>query len=109
MLADTAVLSSQVDGLLLVLEVGKTNREIAKRTVAALKQVNAHIVGTVLNRMPTRGGGYYYYHYYNYDYSKKYYRRKDKLVGGVVPPVTPATPVNGKNAPTRETMPEGRL
>lgn len=111
-LADTAVLSSQVDGLLLVLEVGNTNREIAKRTVAALQQVNAHILGTVLNRMPTRGGGYYYYHYYNYDYAKKYYRRKEKLVGGAIPPVKPAISSNGKDAPApvpeRESTPERR-
>lgn len=91
-LADTAVLSRQADGVLLVLHAGRTDRDVVKRTVAALQQVQAHIVGVVLNRMPTRGHGYYYYHYYyNYDYSRKYYRRDDQLVGGAIP-VTPARP-----------------
>ena len=98
-LADTAVLSRQVDSVLLVLRAGHTNRDVIKRTVAALQQVQAHIVGVVLNRMPTRGHGYYYYHYYsyyNYDYARKYYRRDDQLTGGALP-VTPARPsTNGK-------------
>jgi capsular exopolysaccharide synthesis family protein len=92
-LADTAVLSAQSDGVLLVLQVGKTSRDVAKRTLAALEQVHAYVVGVVLNRMPTRRSGYYY-HYYNYEYSKKYYRRGDKLTGEAVP-VTPA--VGGRN------------
>ncbi|MFZ1770168.1 MAG: polysaccharide biosynthesis tyrosine autokinase [Caldilinea sp.] len=96
-LADAAVLSHQVDGVLLVLHAKQTSRDVAKRTVAALRQVQAHLVGVVLNRMPTRGHGYSsYYSYYNYDYSRQYYRRDDALVGGALP-VTPARPAsNGK-------------
>jgi polysaccharide biosynthesis transport protein len=65
-LSDAAVLATQADGVLLVLEAGKTRREMATRATEALRRVNAHIVGTVLNRMPMRGGGYYYYYYYHY-------------------------------------------
>ncbi len=103
-LADTAVLSRQVDSVLLVLRAGHTNRDVVKRTVAALQQVQAHIVGVVLNRMPTRGHGYYYYHYYyyyNYDYSRKYYRRDDQLAGGALP-VTPAHLATNGKAPRPE-------
>jgi capsular exopolysaccharide synthesis family protein len=103
-LADTAVLSRQADSVLLVLRVGHTNRDVVKRTVAALQQVQAHIVGIVLNRMPTRGHGYYYYHYYNYDYARKYYRRDDQLVGGALP-VTPARPIANGKMPTSEGAP----
>ncbi len=106
-LADTAVLSRQVDSVLLVLRAGHTNRDMVKRTVAALQQVQAHIVGVVLNRMPTRGHGYYYYHYYyyyNYDYSRKYYRRDDQLAGGAIP-VTPAHPGTNGKTPTPEGAP----
>jgi capsular exopolysaccharide synthesis family protein len=103
-LADTAVLSRQADSVLLVLRVGHTNRDVVKRTVAALQQVQAHIVGIVLNRMPTRGHGYYYYHYYNYDYARKYYRRDDQLVGGALP-VTPARPIANGKMPTPEGAP----
>lgn len=99
-LADTAVLSHQVHGVLLVLHAGRTNRDVVKRTVAALQQVQAHIVGVVLNRMPVHGrgyGAYHYYYHYNYDYAGKYYRRDDQLVGGALP-VTPARPTANGNA-----------
>ncbi|NOZ72486.1 MAG: polysaccharide biosynthesis tyrosine autokinase [Chloroflexi bacterium] len=66
MLADAAILSTQSDGVLLVLDSGSTRREIAHRALEGLRQVNAHLVGALLNRMPTRGSGYYYYYYYYY-------------------------------------------
>ncbi len=99
-LADAAVLSRQVDGVLLALHAGRTSHDVARRTVAALQQVQAHVLGVVLNRMPVRGSGYYYYyHSYNYTYAKQYYRRDDSLAGGAIP-VTPAVPAtNGKAAP----------
>lgn len=97
-LADAAVLSLQSDGVLLVLAAGETSYDVGQRTVAALQQVQAHILGAVLNRMPTRGGGYYYYHYYNYQYSQKYYRRKDKLAGAALPVAAAALRVNGAGA-----------
>jgi succinoglycan biosynthesis transport protein ExoP len=65
-LSDAAILATQADGVLLVLEAGKTRREWAARAAEALRRVNARIVGVVLNRMPARGGGYYYYYYYHY-------------------------------------------
>ena len=68
-LSDAAVLATQADGVLLVVDTGRTTREMARRAVGALRQVNARVVGALLNRMPTRGGGYYYYysHYDQYD------------------------------------------
>lgn len=67
-LSDATILSTQSDGVLLILDSGKTRAEIAKRAVTALRQVNAHIIGALLNRMPARGSGYYYYYYYQGDY-----------------------------------------
>jgi non-specific protein-tyrosine kinase len=64
-LSDAAILSTQVDGVLLVLVSGQTRRELAQRAVDALKHVNARLVGVVLNRMPVRGSSYYYY--YNHE------------------------------------------
>ena len=64
-LSDAAVLAMQTDGVLLVLDAGKTRRELAKRATEALGRVQARVIGVVLNRMPTRGAGYYYY--YRYD------------------------------------------
>ncbi|MCW5845074.1 MAG: polysaccharide biosynthesis tyrosine autokinase [Caldilinea sp.] len=101
-LADAAVLSRQADGVLLVLHAGRTSHDVARRTVAALQQVQAHVLGVVLNRMPVRGSGYYYYHSYNYTYAKQYYRRDDSLVGGAIPVTPPRPATNGKSAPAGE-------
>ncbi|MCX6032009.1 MAG: polysaccharide biosynthesis tyrosine autokinase [Chloroflexi bacterium] len=68
-LSDAAILSIHCDGVLLVLDSGKTRREVAKRALEALKRVNARVVGALLNRMPTRGAGYYYYYYYTHYYT----------------------------------------
>jgi non-specific protein-tyrosine kinase len=45
---DAAILASRVDGVLLVLQAGRTRREFARRAKAALEKVNARILGTVL-------------------------------------------------------------
>ena len=39
-------------------------RHDAQRAVEALRSVNGHLLGVILNRVPTRRSGYYYYHYY---------------------------------------------
>ncbi len=62
-LADAVIISTQTDGVLLVLDVGHSRREVARRAVEALRRVNARVLGVVLNRMPIRGEGYYYYYY----------------------------------------------
>ena len=66
---DAAVLSTQVDGVLLVVDAGVTRRGLAKRGVESLRQVGANILGVVLNKLSARRGGYYYY-YHHYYYSK---------------------------------------
>jgi capsular exopolysaccharide synthesis family protein len=69
--ADAVVLAQLVDGVLLVLDAGETRRDVAQRAVESLRQVDANLIGVVLNRVPSRrGSGYYYYyrHYYgNYN------------------------------------------
>jgi non-specific protein-tyrosine kinase len=63
-LSDTAILASQSDGVLLILDATRTRRELAERALEGLRRVQAHVIGAVLNRMPARGGGYYYYYYH---------------------------------------------
>ncbi len=79
-LADAAVLARQVDGVLLVLEAGRTRQEAARRAVENLRQVGANLIGVVLNGVPTRGGGYYYYEY-NGDGSRRWERRSRRWWG----------------------------
>ncbi len=67
-LSDAAILATQVDGVLMVLDAGGTRREAAARALEALRHVQARVVGALLNRMPVASSGYYYYYYYHYHY-----------------------------------------
>lgn len=58
---DAAVLSSKVDGVLLVVSAGKTKRENARQAQGQLEKINARIVGAVLNNAKPETGAQYYY------------------------------------------------
>ena len=62
--ADAALLSTQVSGVLLVIDAGTTRRDTARKAIDALKHVNAPILGVLLNRMPRSAVDYYYYYHY---------------------------------------------
>lgn len=49
LVAETAVLASRMDGVLLVVSAGKTRREAAVRAKAMLEKANARVLGVVLN------------------------------------------------------------
>ncbi|WP_432407013.1 CpsD/CapB family tyrosine-protein kinase [Wukongibacter sp. M2B1] len=61
---DPAILSVIVDGTILVINHGKTSIDEAKRAKLLLENVNANILGVVLNKIPKNSKGYYnnYYH-----------------------------------------------
>ena len=61
---DASVLATQVDGVLIVADSGRTRRDVALRARDNLVKVGANILGVALNRMGHRAGGYYYYYYY---------------------------------------------
>lgn len=75
--ADAVVLATKVDGVVMVLKAGVTHREVAIRTVRALRDVKAPIFGAVLNDVDlerSKYGDYYYgysYRYYGYGEQKK--------------------------------------
>lgn len=57
---DAAVLATRLDGVLLVLQAGKTRRDRAREARTLLEKVKAHIVGVVLNNARLEAGyGYY--------------------------------------------------
>lgn len=69
--ADAVVMGTQVDGTLLVLKAGKTDRDAARQSVKQLKDVQAAIFGAVLNDLDLndqRYGKYSYYYQYGYYY-----------------------------------------
>jgi capsular exopolysaccharide synthesis family protein len=51
-IADTLVLSAHVDGVVLVVEMGKTRRGIAEQAVQNLRQAGANVLGTILSPLP---------------------------------------------------------
>jgi len=73
--ADSAILSAMVDGTMIVVVGGKTPRETLHQAREILTQVNARILGVVINRVDIRRSDYssyyYRYHYYNGQEKKK--------------------------------------
>lgn len=67
---DGSILSTIVDGTILVCSVGESDINATKRSKNLLDKVKANILGVVLNKVPLNDGGYYSYHYSEYyDYS----------------------------------------
>ncbi len=59
---DASVLSTRADGVLMVIQAGRTRRTAAKQAKEALVAVGANIVGVVLNRLEVHNGSYYTYY-----------------------------------------------
>jgi capsular exopolysaccharide synthesis family protein len=59
LVSDSKALASQVDGTVLVFNAQATHRGAGLRILRELKDVNAHIVGTVLMGVKSRKGGYF--------------------------------------------------
>jgi len=69
---DPVILSTIVDGVMLVVSWGKSTRDACKRVRNELSSVGAKVFGVVLNSVDFRREGrdeYYYYRYYS-DYSQ---------------------------------------
>ncbi len=65
---DAKLLSFNADGVILILRGSKTGREVAKRAKESLAEVNAKLIGVVLNDLDTAIRDYYYQYkrYYSY-------------------------------------------
>ncbi len=97
---DAAVLSTHADAILLVVSAGMVKRRDIARSVEMLRQINAPIVGTVLNRAPESDS----YAYYHYGYEQRSSDKKQaapskaaangngKMATTTSPVKTPATP-----------------
>jgi capsular exopolysaccharide synthesis family protein len=68
---DGVLISTMVDGVLLVVHGGKSSRHVVKRSRQLLQDVGAKIFGVVLNNVNLQSHDYYYYQrYYGSDYYK---------------------------------------
>ncbi|MGS0683831.1 polysaccharide biosynthesis tyrosine autokinase [Nakamurella sp. GG22] len=63
---DGAIAASMADGAILVVRHGKTSRNQVASATATLEAVDARLLGSVINMMPTRGAEAYGYSGYGY-------------------------------------------
>ena len=75
---DGVLISTMVDGVLLVVHGGKTSRPIVRRSKQLLGDVGAKIFGVVLNNISQQSPDYYYYHRY---YGQRYYSTENEQTG----------------------------
>lgn len=61
--ADAGLLAPHVDGCILVVSLGVTQRDMARAAVEQLQRVGGRILGAVVNRIGPSSGYYYYYYY----------------------------------------------
>jgi succinoglycan biosynthesis transport protein ExoP len=70
---DASILSTMVDGVVLVVHAGRSSRAVVRRAKQQLLDVGAHIFGVVLNNVKLESQDYYYSGYYS-----SYYTEGDK-------------------------------
>jgi succinoglycan biosynthesis transport protein ExoP len=67
---DASILSTMVDGVMLVVHGGRSSRAIVRRAKQQLQDVGAHVFGIVLNNVKLEGTDYYYAGYYSGYYAE---------------------------------------
>lgn len=68
---DAQIVSTNVDGTILVVRANKTEKAAVKEAVRLIKQVGGHIIGTILNDVEVKDSGYYGYYGYSKGSKKK--------------------------------------
>lgn len=73
---DAVLLSVEVDSCLLVIRCARTTKAALRRSRDLLQQVNARVMGVVLNAvdLQSQDAFYYYYYYYGGGRDKSYYK-----------------------------------
>ena len=78
---DSVLVSTLVDGVLLVVHGGRSSRHVVRRAKQILQDVGAKVIGVVLNNVDVTSQDYYYY--YQQYYYKSYYSSDDEVEEGV--------------------------
>lgn len=68
---DAVVMGALVDEVLIVIQAGKTSRDLASAAIEKLRDVRANIIGAFLNNVKVNSEGYHYYRYYRYGSDEK--------------------------------------
>lgn len=71
---DASILSTMVDGVMLVVHGGRSSRAVVRRAKQQLLDVGAHLFGIVLNNVKLEASDYYY----GYGYYSNYYAQDDE-------------------------------
>ncbi|WP_051485496.1 polysaccharide biosynthesis tyrosine autokinase [Nocardioides sp. J54] len=66
---DSALLAAKSDGAIVVLSHARVTRDQVRLSIDRLEQVDAHVAGLVLNKVPVKGKSYGYGYGYGYGYS----------------------------------------
>jgi capsular exopolysaccharide synthesis family protein len=74
---DASILSTFVDGVILVVHGGRSSRAVVRRAKQQLLDVGAHIFGVVLNNVKIESHDYHYAGYYSGYYRSDYYTDED--------------------------------
>jgi capsular exopolysaccharide synthesis family protein len=80
-ITDATIISTLVDGVIMVVESDKTSRAALNRACRVMEHSGGRILGTVFNKVDTRRDGYYGYRYYHGYYTRSasyYYEKNDE-------------------------------
>ncbi len=62
LVSDPITISTYANAVIIAIEHGKTEKDLVKKAVDSLKQVNANIIGAVFNNIPVSNQSNYYYY-----------------------------------------------
>ena len=79
---DASILSTMVDGVVLVVHGGRSSRAVVRRARQQLLDVGAHIFGVVLNNVKLEAQDYYYTGYYSNYYADSETVEKPEAASG---------------------------
>lgn len=63
LVSDPITIATYTDAVILTIAYSETEKEIAKKSVDSLRQINANIIGIILNKVPVTKQNKYYYNY----------------------------------------------
>jgi len=74
--ADALIVSKYVDGIVLIVRAGKTQKASLKVAYENIRTSSSKLLGAIINAISANQMGYYYYYYYYYTKDGKKERRK---------------------------------
>nr|WP_231366191.1 polysaccharide biosynthesis tyrosine autokinase [Zhihengliuella flava] len=99
---DAAILAKSADGALVTIKAGKTTIDELEKSLQNLNKVGAHVLGTILNQVPTSGADSAQYGYYGQYY---YYASSDDSASSAAGPDAPSPGAHRSTAPDSASSP----